>query len=77
MTMSFPLNPNVAASRILSGPAGQTDASAAPSWWRIVHAWAGRRRQRAALAKLDDRLLADIGITRFEAAHEAAKPFWR
>jgi len=26
---------------------------------------------------LDDQSLADIGITRPEAAREAAKPFWR
>ncbi|WP_420024548.1 DUF1127 domain-containing protein (plasmid) [Cereibacter azotoformans] len=27
-------------------------------------AWADRQRQRAALARLDDRLLRDVGVTR-------------
>lgn len=33
-------------------------------------------RQRHALARLDDRQLADIGITRDAADAEAARPFW-
>lgn len=36
-----------------------------------------RRAERFALMELDDRLLADIGITREQAKHEAGKPFWR
>ena len=35
-----------------------------------------RQRSRAALAQMDDRLLADIGLTREQARAEAAKPFW-
>ncbi|MEC9367391.1 MAG: DUF1127 domain-containing protein [Pseudomonadota bacterium] len=35
-----------------------------------------RRRERRALAKLDNRLLRDIGLSRGEAAEEAAKPCW-
>ena len=46
-------------------------------WPTIIGVWIGRSRQRKALAKLDDRLLADVGIARFEAAREVAKPFWR
>lgn len=33
-------------------------------------------RQRRALARLDDRALADIGVTRAEAIAEAARPVW-
>ena len=40
-------------------------------------AWIERGRSRRALAELDDRLLRDIGVTRFDASHEVAKPFWR
>jgi hypothetical protein len=35
-----------------------------------------RVRQRRALRKLDDRLLADVGLTRADARRECAKPFW-
>ena len=34
------------------------------------------RRQRAQLAKLDDAMLADIGITPRQAATESARPAW-
>jgi uncharacterized protein YjiS (DUF1127 family) len=36
-----------------------------------------RYLQRRALAELDDRLLADIGVTRAEARRECAVPLWR
>ena len=36
-----------------------------------------RRRQRYALAALDDHLLRDIGLTRNAIRGEASKPFWR
>jgi uncharacterized protein YjiS (DUF1127 family) len=40
-------------------------------------AWVSISSQRRALAELDDRLLRDIGVTDYEAAVEASKPFWR
>jgi uncharacterized protein YjiS (DUF1127 family) len=43
----------------------------------LVASWIGRAYQRKALAELDDRMLQDIGITRYDAARECAKPFWR
>lgn len=42
-----------------------------------VALWIERLRQRRALASLDERMLRDIGITRFDAARECDKPFWR
>ena len=39
--------------------------------------WRGRIETRAHLLDLDDRLLRDIGISRYDAIKEAAKPFWR
>jgi uncharacterized protein YjiS (DUF1127 family) len=39
--------------------------------------WRERARQRHALSKLDDRLLADIGLTRADAERECAQPFGR
>lgn len=38
--------------------------------------WSERSRQRAALGRLDERLLADIGVDRATAAAEANKAFW-
>jgi len=34
------------------------------------------RRQRRALLELDERLLADIGVSRDQAKREAEGPFW-
>ena len=45
--------------------------------WILVALWIERVRQRQALAALDDKMLQDIGITRFDAARECGKPFWR
>jgi uncharacterized protein YjiS (DUF1127 family) len=39
--------------------------------------WRRRARDRAELAALDDRMLADIGISRADAEFLANKPFWR
>ncbi len=39
--------------------------------------WQERGQQRRHLVALDDRLLSDMGISRAEAAREAAIPFWR
>lgn len=43
---------------------------------RLVTQWLTRRRERLALAELDDRLLRDIGIDRQSALREAGRPFW-
>jgi uncharacterized protein YjiS (DUF1127 family) len=43
---------------------------------RLVALWLMRRRERLALAELDDRLLKDIGVDRVTAMREAERPFW-
>jgi uncharacterized protein YjiS (DUF1127 family) len=46
----------------------------------VLHLWRWRRRDRRQLAKfaqLDDRMLADIGLTRGGAEFLINKPFWR
>lgn len=39
--------------------------------------WRRRSHDRTELASLDDRMLADIGITRADAEFLSSKPFWR
>ncbi|MGH6913152.1 MAG: DUF1127 domain-containing protein [Geminicoccales bacterium] len=43
----------------------------------VLGRWRERAHQRRALARFDDRLLRDIGVTRAEAHREINKPFWR
>ncbi|MFQ6024299.1 MAG: DUF1127 domain-containing protein [Acidiferrobacterales bacterium] len=39
--------------------------------------WQEREMQRRHLMELDNRLLADMGMSRADAAGEYNKPFWR
>jgi uncharacterized protein YjiS (DUF1127 family) len=43
----------------------------------LLSLWRERARSRRHLATFDDRMLADIGVERATALHEAEKPFWR
>lgn len=43
----------------------------------IIVLWIQRHQQRKALAKLDQRLLDDVGLTPEAVAKEIAKPFWK
>lgn len=40
------------------------------------YTWHERSEQRRSLRHLDDRMLADIGLSRAEAEREGKKPFW-
>ncbi len=62
-----------------SGPATaeRTDRLRPGRWLSAIVAMHERWRQRQALMELDDRLLADIGITRSEMMAEVTKPFWK
>lgn len=44
---------------------------------KTVSTWRTRNRDRIYLAKMNDRLLRDIGMTRTEAENEANKYFWQ
>jgi uncharacterized protein YjiS (DUF1127 family) len=46
-------------------------------WALAIIAMHERWRQRQRLSELDDRMLADIGLTRDEARAEVTKPFWK
>ena len=39
--------------------------------------WRRRKNGRLELARLDERMLRDIGLTRVDADYETNKPFWR
>ena len=43
----------------------------------LLGSWIERRRQRQALAELNDRLLKDLGLTRADVEGESRKPFWQ
>ena len=43
----------------------------------VYTTWRERIETRHHLLDLDNRLLRDIGISRYDAIKEAAKPFWR
>src|ERR1700751_4022376 len=42
-----------------------------------VREWRQRKNGRLELARFDERMLRDIGLTRFDAEYEINKPFWR
>jgi uncharacterized protein YjiS (DUF1127 family) len=43
----------------------------------LVATWDAGRRARLHFAALDDRALADVGLTRDRQRIECAKPFWK
>ena len=52
-------------------------SDAAQSVIETLRVWRRRMRERDQLARLDDRMLSDIGMSRAEAEFLASKPFWR
>ena len=42
-----------------------------------VSTWTMRQRNRRYLSQMDDRMLQDIGLTRFDVEMEANKHFWQ
>ena len=48
-----------------------------PALLATVALWRERRRTRQHLSHLDDRALADVGLTRAQQRCECAKSFWQ
>ena len=67
--------------RILPGTQWQAFPHRLSGFLRGVRAalreWRQRRIGRLELARFDERMLRDIGLTRFDAEYEINKPFWR
>ncbi len=61
----------------LNGCNDSNRASFQKNWFTLVNIWRQRSRQRKQLARLDQHLLKDIGLTKEMAAKEIAKPFWK
>jgi uncharacterized protein YjiS (DUF1127 family) len=58
--------------------AALTALSDAAEWiFGTIGVWVRRTRERDQLARMNDRLLADIGITRADALLLTSKPFWK
>ena len=61
----------------------------APGQWRLeagrfaagilatTMVWLERGRSRRSLAQLDERMLKDLGLSRWDIQQEVEKPFWR
>jgi len=47
------------------------------SLWAKLKVWKAISKQRKHLARLDDRLLNDIGLTKEQVRVEVDKPFWK
>jgi uncharacterized protein YjiS (DUF1127 family) len=66
---------------IRSRPRHHTPVAALSDAWSNVAAtlreWRRRAQDRAELARLDNRMLRDIGLTRCDAEFLSNKPFWR
>ena len=43
----------------------------------VLMTWQERASQRQCLRQMDDRLLADMGLSRADVDREASIPFWR
>lgn len=52
-------------------------AAAAKSLFATFCTWQRRAEMRNQLARLDERMLKDIGLGRTDAEIEVAKPFWQ
>jgi uncharacterized protein YjiS (DUF1127 family) len=50
--------------------------AAVQSMVRTWRRWRARRRQREAFARIEERDLRDLGLSRWDVERELKKPFW-
>ena len=63
--------------RVPAGSYAATGQTLLSRWIGKIALWLDLWQGRQDLSELDDRLLADVGISREDALWEAGKPFWR
>lgn len=63
--------------RLVARPTLPVSAKVAVYFADLLAHWAERSASRRTLQHLPDEVLEDVGLTRAQAADEAAKPFWR
>lgn len=68
---------NMTATRIGLRPHRSYVLAAVIGAFEQLAVWQERRRQRFNLARLDDRMLRDIGLSTVDVQHEISKPFWK
>ncbi len=73
---SFAITP-VVTPRPVRLPLTTLALKAATGALNTLYLWQSRFAERQHLGALDDRLLADMGLSRADVEGEAGKPFWR
>ena len=74
MTSKIATRENITAASF--APIGHAFAASVMGIWRLVVA-IKHRRELAHLADFDDRMLADIGLTRTDLRYAYSEPLWR
>lgn len=76
---NMPLESNSTELAVVSNPGGDIRSrpllAAVATCFRALADWFERRRQRGHLAALEDHILSDIGISRWQARREASRWF--
>ena len=62
--------------RLLAPSAWERRPRLWPTLVATLALWRQRRRTRQQLSTLDDRALADVGLTRAQQLIECSRPFW-
>jgi uncharacterized protein YjiS (DUF1127 family) len=75
-SLAHPLSTNCQVSSPRATPRARRHGMIARSA-TLLGLWAERMRERTLLARLNDRDLHDIGLSRYDVDRLIAKPFWR
>jgi uncharacterized protein YjiS (DUF1127 family) len=75
-TLQDSASSNAAQANIEVNAANPSLPIAAAIWRRII-LWRAHAAERQQLLAMDERMLRDIGITRYDARAEAARSYWR